>query len=1678
MPGVSHVKNVITDNMAWRTVFKILVVLTVLLLVAECRGQQRSLLRRLRYTSDPLSYAFHDDDEIVEGRKIYKNPRNAPSESCPRDEEAIIRTGRTCLRKCSADADCLSRKKVCLCDGICGLSCIKPDKECGELDNPMFGNVEVKSRVVGSKAQYRCQEGYHLIGQEERQCQANGIWTATPPECRENLYCTDPPVFPNARHNGLTGQTRFEVNKTLAYSCYEGYITTGFDRAKCLLYNNTMQWFGPEIHCEPKICGDPGEIPNGFKEGSCFAFSCRVTYHCRPGFELVGRNTYYCQHDGTWNPKELPTCNPVQCEIPENPENGKAIFIAVSYNAVVSYECNYSYMIVGSSTRRCGPDKKWSGVQPQCKQINCGHPGHLSNGWLENYEQGTALGSSIIFRCYPNMTIEGDQSTVCQADGTWSKPPPMCLAPCIVPSIEFGVIKNKTRTGAQVPHGTVIDVQCNEKYELTYSLAPSICYNGTWTHYPRCQAARCKKLPRRPRHGMVIAPRTDHGMRARYRCKDGYKLEGPTTTECDYGNWTGTTPKCREVYCPFPGELPNGRVLLVGNMGMYDYRSYVKRVRNNRQIRFACNKGFLIVSGPPGATCVAGRWSPNELPRCEPDLHPRIHWIKRSVNISEYEEGINQTTLEYPLSISSNSSSISISSSSSSSISSSSGGSSAVEDVTEDLGEHGSEDTDDDDEEEDEMAEAVAEEKDETLTDEELEDEIINENERPIGWSMIPSSTTSTRTAATAGTASSQTLKPEATSYVSQSLHIRRILPPTDSSSSFMHSSSSSSSSPPPPPPSHSYDAVPKDHSTSAPSAEILPGLHHPVDRGHQDHLSNANKNALNLSKRLRGPLVDFYRLLRIENSPHEFEKSGRWPSLKRVPRNVIDEKKKEKKDKKHKRRNKWKKKGKNVPHCADIPIEQYLRVEVLRPGRDDNYTYSAGARVKVTCLHGYGLNIGNRTAKCAKGKWKPMKPECITLPCSVPEASHGQFEFNGAPIAEKAIVSHGEVVKFSCQSGYNVLGSETMRCWYGAWAVTGKNPECQPDPCVLPELNHGKYTFGYKKGLTIIHGAKVDYTCDEGWFLNVTEVSCYLGVLRPAPPACVVPGQATDIINNSEPAPVKRGGSNGGDITIVDHSLHKKPCRPPTPVPGATIFKNGHTLAEGEGDETFPDGTKVVFSCSTNNIGEKNTWDMKCVDGNWEGLRFPNSCGADGADEEENFGNRTCLWRKTEPNVVTFYNDQEITEEMVEFEPGAQLVSRCVDIGKYALVGDTHRRCVDGVWSGEKPVCFGLNQENDYSLDKAPTILFRNERGPMAQSNDGKLVVYPGTVLHLECLFMRRHGTPKWNVSLSSTVIKGKKKRRKNKMKGGKGAGKAKNVGSMVPYPNGWANAPNRDMQLEYRLSIYKAAEKDSGAYACVTPTGLKHTVTLDIKAVICKPIDELKKPEETNLKYEPTDDVRMNTIVQFRCEPGSSLVGSPSIKCLPSANWSAPVPRCENIECPDPRVKLSDSRLRVTVLSRGVGGRVLFTCPKGYTTTGPSRAICLDNGQWSSPTPTCKEAKCAPPIPPENGMLSGKGPYHSGDVVEVKCNSNYMMEGQPMMVCQEDGQWSDEVPKCSLACTYPGTIISGTMSSIKFYYPINDDITYTCSSGFVLRGARSIVCKEGGQWSAPVPSCMPRQP
>lgn len=137
-------------------------------------------------------------------------------------------------------------------------------------------------------------------------------------------------------------------------------------------------------------------------------------------------------------------------------------------------------------------------------------------------------------------------------------------------------------------------------------------------------------------------------------------------------------------------------------------------------------------------------------------------------------------------------------------------------------------------------------------------------------------------------------------------------------------------------------------------------------------------------------------------------------------------------------------------------------------------------------------------------------------------------------------------------------------------------------------------------------------------------------------------------------------------------------------------MYQNGEPLVDDESN--FPHGSEVNFKCIESIMGEKTTWRIVCEDGNWIGRSF--NCGITDdtlefslqnvrvSDAEELLSyemfrsNDTCVFRNQEPNVISFYNDQAIREDMVEFPAGTTLVSRCIDIGKYAMIGN---RCCRG---------------------------------------------------------------------------------------------------------------------------------------------------------------------------------------------------------------------------------------------------------------------------------------------------------------------------------------------------------------------------------------------------------------
>ena len=62
------------------------------------------------------------------------------------------------------------------------------------------------------------------------------------------------------------------------------------------------------MSCLARPCAQPQDPANGWHTANCYSYTCHAFYTCADGYELVGRAERVCQADGTWAPKDLPTC--------------------------------------------------------------------------------------------------------------------------------------------------------------------------------------------------------------------------------------------------------------------------------------------------------------------------------------------------------------------------------------------------------------------------------------------------------------------------------------------------------------------------------------------------------------------------------------------------------------------------------------------------------------------------------------------------------------------------------------------------------------------------------------------------------------------------------------------------------------------------------------------------------------------------------------------------------------------------------------------------------------------------------------------------------------------------------------------------------------------------------------------------------------------------------------------------------------------------------------------------------------------------------------------------------------------------------------------------------------------------------------------------------------------------
>ncbi|XP_064397052.1 sushi, von Willebrand factor type A, EGF and pentraxin domain-containing protein 1-like isoform X2 [Halichondria panicea] len=464
------------------------------------------------------------------------------------------------------------------------------------------GQVTVSLTTFGSLSVYTCLSGYVLSAPSSiRSCMENGNWSGLDPTC-DPVDC-GPRASPINGQVEITPSTTF--TSTATYSCTNGYDLVGITERVCEADGDWSLQGSPDPVCNPVDCGQLTSPSNGLVTVSVTTFLSEAMYSCSNGYILMGVVSRTCTADRNWSDAE-PTCEPVVCPSLSNPANGVVdLSQGTSLNAVATYSCNVGYRLEGTGQRTCGPEGGWSDTQPVCEEVTCPDDRvDPINGAIQ-IMTGLNFGSLVTYLCDPTYALIGTSTQTCAANGLWTDEPPTCqMIGCpdranpingtsirlTANVVQFSCDRGFTLSDSilafsqcepttglwsgpvpsciiedcgpppAISDGTVDSTGTVYLSEAAYScetgfrvqpLASSVrvCeVGGVWSgENGACQPVDCGSLSN-PTNGMVSLDSTLRGSVAAYSCQDNYTLEGVALLVCmDNGEWSEEEPLCEDT---------------------------------------------------------------------------------------------------------------------------------------------------------------------------------------------------------------------------------------------------------------------------------------------------------------------------------------------------------------------------------------------------------------------------------------------------------------------------------------------------------------------------------------------------------------------------------------------------------------------------------------------------------------------------------------------------------------------------------------------------------------------------------------------------------------------------------------------------------------------------------------------------------------------------------------------------------------------------------------------------------------------------------------------------------------------------------------------------------------------------------------------------------------------------
>ncbi|XP_037362418.1 P-selectin [Talpa occidentalis] len=467
--------------------------------------------------------------------------------------------------------------------------------QCPALKTPEQGSMtclhSARTFPLWSSCSFSCQEGFELVGPEEVQCTASGMWTASAPVCKATAC--EPLESPT--HGSLDcspSLQAFQYNSSCSFHCAEGFILIGADIVRC---TNLGQWTAPvpvcqAVQCQDLLAPDKAQLNCSHPFGA-FKYQSTCSFTCDKGLLLVGARVLQCLDTGDWSAPP-PECQAITCTPLLSPLNGTMTCVQplgeFSYKSTCQFTCDEGFSLSGPARLDCTPSGHWTSSPPICEAIKCPELFAPEQGSLDcsNTHGEFSFGSTCHFFCNKGFKLEGFDNVKCTVSGKWTAPPPTCEAgrvSALTPEVQCPALIIPDQGTMSCRHhlgrfglNTTCYFGCKAGFTLMGDDALRCRPSGQWTAVgPTCKAIKCSELHITESILMNCSNpwgNFSYGSTCSFHCPEGQLLNGSVRTACqENGQWSATMPICQvgpltiqEALAYFGGAVASMTGLVMG----------------------------------------------------------------------------------------------------------------------------------------------------------------------------------------------------------------------------------------------------------------------------------------------------------------------------------------------------------------------------------------------------------------------------------------------------------------------------------------------------------------------------------------------------------------------------------------------------------------------------------------------------------------------------------------------------------------------------------------------------------------------------------------------------------------------------------------------------------------------------------------------------------------------------------------------------------------------------------------------------------------------------------------------------------------------------------------------------------------------------------------------------------